>query len=306
MMRLKWEILIGILAMLVGIVFIGWYMSEFQGSYTQNIPVYTGSQSASKGMVLANEVPQSGVASIDVEPAAGTRDIDSSDISSIASEGEAAEVTTQNGDQTTTPPVEVSSTNANMAAKTRTRLQNGTAVNHAVNDADSGAHDPSRLRSDDPGLDAWSEDRFVGKINTDQADSDLSSSMSIRDEIASALKGHNKPVDHEDTYFTAIAKESSVLTVTTASEDKGLNFTRNIQPSTPARNPGQPTQTGKDEEASLAQGFIVIKPGESLTAIAYRLYKDPNAYAKILELNKDVIGDPDRILAGQKIRLPAP
>ena len=133
-------------------------------------------------------------------------------------------------------------------------------------------------------------------MNNDQTDSDLSSSKSIRDEIASALEGHNKPVDPEDAYSTTIAKESSVLTVTTAYEDKDLRYTGNNNLATPA---------GNTEESSLNEGFVVIKPGESLTAIAQRLYKDPNAYAKIYELNKDVIDDPDRILAGQKIRLPA-
>jgi len=136
----------------------------------------------------------------------------------------------------------------------------------------------------------------VGKMNRDQTDSDLSSSKSVRDEIASALEGHNKPVDPEDAYFTTIAKESSVLTVTTAYEDKDLKFTRNTK---------QAALTESTEEVPLSKGFIVIKPGESLTAIAQRLYKDPNAYVKIYELNKDVIRDPDRILAGQKIRLPA-
>lgn len=136
----------------------------------------------------------------------------------------------------------------------------------------------------------------MGKMNRDQTDSDLSSSKSVRDEIASALEGYNKPVDPEDAYFTTIAKESSVLTVTTAYEDKDLKFTRNTK---------QAALTESTEEVPLSKGFIVIKPGESLTAIAQRLYKDPNAYVKIYELNKDVIRDPDRILAGQKIRLPA-
>jgi len=262
MMRLKWEILIGLLAMLIGIVFIGWYMSEFQ-------------------------------------------DIDSPVIRSIASEGDAAEVSTTNGNQRTTP-VEENSPNADMAAKIKTNLQNGAAVNHAIHNADSDANDLSRLHSGDPGLGQWSDDRFEEEINKDQTNSDLSSFKSIRDEIASALEGYNTPVDSKDAYLTTIAKESSILTITTASEDKGLKFTRNIKPSTPSDNTGQPTLTGDAEEASLTKGFVVIRPGESLTAIAYRLYRDPDAYAKILELNKDVIVDPDHILAGQKIRLPAP
>lgn len=308
MMRLKWEILIGILAMLVGIVFIGWYMSEFEGDYPQDIEVVNEEESLSKGIISGNETPQPDFTAADApsktvasEALVGeeNQNTDSPIISSIDSEGDTTEITTQetvvDGAQDTVSMEEKPIT-AGVTDAIKGYQQSETAVTSIVNEQELQDTSPSRLHSDDPGLGEWSEGKFVGKMNRDQTDSDLSSSKSVRDEIASALEGHNKPVDPEDAYFTTIAKESSVLTVTTAYEDKDLKFTRNTK---------QPALTESTEEAPLSKGFIVIKPGESLTAIAQRLYKDPNAYAKIYELNKDVIGDPNRILAGQKIRLPA-
>ena len=308
MMRLKWEILIGILAMLVGIVFIGWYMSEFEGDYPQDIEVVNEEESLSKGIISSNETPQADFTSVDTpsetvafDASAGeeNQDTDSSIMGSIDLEGDTAKITTQEtavDDAQDTVPMEENPTTAEIIEVTKDFQQSETAVTSIVNEQEFQDNPPSRLQSDDPDLGEWSEGRFVGKMNKDQTDSDLSSSMSIRDEIASALKDHKKPVEPEDAYLTTIGKESSILTVTTAYEDKDLKFTRNTK---------QVALTESTEEVPLSKGFIDIKPGESLTAIAQRLYKDPNAYAKIYELNKDVIGDPDRILAGQKIRLPA-
>jgi len=308
MMRLKWEILIGILAMLVGIVFIGWYMSEFEGDYPQDMEVVTEEEDLSKGIISGNETPQADVTAADAplktvasEASVGeeNQNTDSSIISSIDSEGDTTEITTQktvvDGIQDTLSMKETPIT-ASVIDVTKGYQQSETAVTSIVTEQELQGNSPSRLHSDDPDLGGWSEGKFVGKMNRNQIDSDLSSSMSVRDEIASALGGHNNSVDPEDAYLTTIAKESSILTVTTAYEDKDLKFTQNTK---------QAALTESTKEVPLSKGFIVIKPGESLTAIAQRIYKDPNAYAKIYELNKDVIGDPDHIRAGQKIRLPA-
>jgi len=58
-----------------------------------------------------------------------------------------------------------------------------------------------------------------------------------------------------------------------------------------------PAQTGKVD-------YYIIQQGDSLSAIAKKLLGNANDYPKIFEANREVIQDPDKIYAGQKIRIP--
>jgi len=50
--------------------------------------------------------------------------------------------------------------------------------------------------------------------------------------------------------------------------------------------------------------YYVIKPGDTLSAIAKQFYGDANKYPKIFEANREVIKDANLIFPGQKIRIP--
>ncbi len=56
-----------------------------------------------------------------------------------------------------------------------------------------------------------------------------------------------------------------------------------------------------DEEAVV---FYPVEKGETLSAIAKRLYGDPNKYMKIFEANKPMLSNPDKIYPGQVLRIP--
>lgn len=47
-----------------------------------------------------------------------------------------------------------------------------------------------------------------------------------------------------------------------------------------------------------------VKPGDSLSKIAKRVYGDPQQWRKIHEANRDVIENPDLIHPGQVLKLP--
>jgi len=51
--------------------------------------------------------------------------------------------------------------------------------------------------------------------------------------------------------------------------------------------------------------YYTIQSGDTLSKIAKAHYGDANAYPKIFEANREVIGDPDKIYPGQQIRIPA-
>ena len=50
--------------------------------------------------------------------------------------------------------------------------------------------------------------------------------------------------------------------------------------------------------------YYEIKSGDTLWAVAKKHYGDGNKYTKIVEANKEVIKNADKIFPGQKIRLP--
>lgn len=56
--------------------------------------------------------------------------------------------------------------------------------------------------------------------------------------------------------------------------------------------------------AQQASRFYTIQSGDTLSKIAKQHYGDANAYDRIFEANREVIGDPDKIYPGQQIRIP--
>ena len=50
--------------------------------------------------------------------------------------------------------------------------------------------------------------------------------------------------------------------------------------------------------------YYEIQSGDTLSKLAATYYGDPAAYMQIFEANREVIGEPDLIFVGQKIRIP--
>lgn len=64
--------------------------------------------------------------------------------------------------------------------------------------------------------------------------------------------------------------------------------------------------TGDDKaEPEPEAASYVVKPGQTLSTIADKQLGDPDRYREILELNPFLRGDPDRVRAGQKLKMPA-
>lgn len=62
---------------------------------------------------------------------------------------------------------------------------------------------------------------------------------------------------------------------------------------------------GGDAVGTPAGGeYYEIRKGDTLSAIAQRVYGNAAAYTKIFEANREVIKHPDKIFVGQKIRIP--
>ncbi|MGY2374661.1 peptidoglycan-binding protein LysM [Pseudomonas sp. SDO524_S393] len=63
-------------------------------------------------------------------------------------------------------------------------------------------------------------------------------------------------------------------------------------------------QTTLAGPAAEAARFVVVKKGDTLSAIAKAEYGDANKYNKIFEANKPLLSHPDKIYPGQTLRIP--
>jgi len=64
-------------------------------------------------------------------------------------------------------------------------------------------------------------------------------------------------------------------------------------------------EASADTQAGLESQFYTIQKGDTLSQIAQNFYGSASKYTYIVEENKGVITNPDRIYAGQVIRIPA-
>lgn len=53
-----------------------------------------------------------------------------------------------------------------------------------------------------------------------------------------------------------------------------------------------------------AARFVVVKKGDTLSAISLSVYGNANQYNKIFEANKPLLSHPDKIYPGQTLRIP--
>ncbi len=58
-----------------------------------------------------------------------------------------------------------------------------------------------------------------------------------------------------------------------------------------------------EEESEVKVEYYIIQKGDTLWKIAEKFYGNGAKYTKIVEDNKEVIKDPDKIFPGQKIRI---
>ena len=65
-----------------------------------------------------------------------------------------------------------------------------------------------------------------------------------------------------------------------------------------------PFLRAKIPEGLLPEDYVIIKPGDMLWTISYRMYGNPWQYIEIYNANKDQISNPDLIFPGQIFTLP--
>lgn len=128
----------------------------------------------------------------------------------------------------------------------------------------------------------------------------------IKKEIEQALGSNisNLGVRYDDGRVTLQGQAKSV-----AAKEKAALIAGNVKGVSNVNDDGitvvgQKAQTAEAKPAAPRSRYYTIQSGDTLSKIAKEHYGDPNAYNKIFEANREVIGDPDKIYPGQQIRIP--
>lgn len=104
-----------------------------------------------------------------------------------------------------------------------------------------------------------------------------------------------------------VAVENGVATITGTAKDaaaleKAVLMAGNIEGITSVNVDG--IQVANGEQIASDEEFYVIEKGDTLWKIAEKAYGNGAKYTAIVDANKEVIKDADKIFPGQKIRIP--
>lgn len=106
------------------------------------------------------------------------------------------------------------------------------------------------------------------------------------------------------TAVTATATNTPVTKSTTAQTPTATNTPTAKPTGTPAPTV-TPAPTATTAATSTAPGgSYTVQSGDTLSAIAARVYGDASQYQRIYEANRDKLSSPDRIAPGQQLRIP--
>ncbi|MEM6327418.1 MAG: peptidoglycan-binding protein LysM [Bacteroidota bacterium] len=90
-----------------------------------------------------------------------------------------------------------------------------------------------------------------------------------------------------------------------AAKEKAALIAGNVKGVESVADDGLKVEGQQTAAPAKATTYYTIQSGDTLSKIAKAHYGDANAYNKIFEANREVIGDPDKIYPGQQIRIPA-
>lgn len=73
-----------------------------------------------------------------------------------------------------------------------------------------------------------------------------------------------------------------------------------------ARTSGDAAEPAQEVPLLMVRGkqYYVVKSGDSLGGIAFRIYGQTSGYQRIFEANKDKLASPDKIVVGQRLLIP--
>ncbi len=137
------------------------------------------------------------------------------------------------------------------------------------------------ITKDDPRYDSVSKGNIVKSLQNAFGVNDLKSA-----DLAAGAAGYLKSIGLSDEEIAALKNNLSAADATLPV----------VQPEP------QDAETAEADQAPATITYIV-KPGDSLMGIARTQLGDSKKWANIYELNKDSIADPNKIFAGQELKL---
>jgi len=76
-----------------------------------------------------------------------------------------------------------------------------------------------------------------------------------------------------------------------------------MQPDQSPSEQSSQTRQEQTDEATTSR-FHIVRPRETLSAISMQYYGSPHQWRKIVEANRDILKDPNKISPGTKLTIP--
>lgn len=100
---------------------------------------------------------------------------------------------------------------------------------------------------------------------------------------------------------------ATLLAAIVAKATEATGVTLDLAPTAaPADLDGLEVRVIQQNDGAREARFYTVQPGDSLGAIAQKLYGDADFYPRIFEANRQIVPSPDRIRVGQRLVVPAP
>ncbi len=154
----------------------------------------------------------------------------------------------------------------------------------------------------DPDLKGWTAEGFVKSLNRSQQKPtavDEEAQVNTAAEINKAAQRSSKQAQ-PSAYLDALIDE-----VNTHAEEGAASQGKAVASRAPAiERVVMEENLVEVGGRSIKGGYLVVKPGDTLSQISRDIYGDLQAFDRIFEANRDLLDDPDMVPAGASLFIP--
>lgn len=97
---------------------------------------------------------------------------------------------------------------------------------------------------------------------------------------------------------------ATLLSVIASDATQAAGLPQQVTPPQPIDVQGLEVRVVQRAEEAVQARFYTVQPGDSLGAIAQKMYGDANLYPQIFDANRALLSSPDQIRTGQRLVVP--
>ena len=123
---------------------------------------------------------------------------------------------------------------------------------------------------------------------------------------SSTAAGNARPQDEPDRSPPTNPMGAEPVGTASQRRDSLFSVEDRTTPMQPDQSPSEQSSQTRQEQTDEAttSRFHIVRPRETLSAISMQYYGSPHQWRKIVEANRDILKDPNKISPGTKLTIP--